>query len=332
MKNNILFLENFAACLAQGYNVEQSLTLTHQIFRFSFYNHYINALSQGEDIYDLLLEGDFPVTFKNYLSFYKSKACLSDAIMKSLEIYTKQYEFMNQIKKQLSYPLFLMFFLFLFSLFILFFLLPQIDLLFNSFDIKMNIFTYLIFYCFRLFPLLFIFVSIMIYISIFCLLYGIKNKKHRIIDFFIRDFIVGTILKKYFSLKFALFYNELLLDFVDTSTIIETLNEKMCDDDIKIILYEIKRLLSLGEDIEGALKQIKYFDPLLISFFEINFYNINKKDALVFYINTTYKQIENVVNKFIKIIIPVVYCFVSFFVIGVYIAIIIPLMSGFSNI
>ena len=332
MKKNVLFLEHFSEFLSQGYTLEQSLTLSHQIFHLSFYDNYINALSQGEDIYDILLKGEFPNTFINYLSFYRNKGCLSEAIKKSLNIYTKQENFINQIIKQLTYPLFLMIFLFCFSIFVLLFLLPQISLMFEAFDIRINLFTLLIFYCFQLFPVLFIIIFLSSFLLFVCLIYGVKKKNYKVIDFFLHRFVTSYLLKKYFSLKFALFYNELLLNHIDTATIIEVLNDQMCDEDMKIILYEIKRLLIQGEDIEDALRKIKYFDPLLISFFQINFYNVNYKDSLSFYIENTYKQVENYINNFLRIIIPIVYCFVSFFVISIYVAIIIPLISGFSNI
>ena len=61
-------------------------------------------------------------------------------------------------------------------------------------------------------------------------------------------------------------------------------------------------------------------------------FGFSKKDAINFYIDTTFNYIETYIDKYIKLIIPVVYCFVSFFVVGIYISIIIPLISGFSNI
>ena len=94
----------------------------------------------------------------------------------------------------------------------------------------------------------------------------------------------------------------------------------------------MKQYLKEGECIEDILTKVKYIDPLLKSFFQISLFNTNKKHALSFYIETTYHMIDEYVNQMIKIVIPVVYCFVSFFVIGIYIAIIIPLMNGFSMI
>ncbi len=332
MKKNILFLENFAELLNQGYTVEQSLSLSHQILYLPFYDYYMNALSQGEDIYELLLEGDYPSTFKNYLNFYKNKGHLSEAIINSLKICKKQDEFINKLRKQLTYPMFLLLFLFGFSLFVLVFLLPQVHILFESFSIEMNYMTYIMFLLFQLFPYVFTVLFCFITITFMLLIYGIKKKRYKILDKFINIPILNVILKKYFSLKFAIFYNELSLDNIDTASIIELLNEQMADDDIKVILYEMKNLIKKGENMEDILTKLKYLDPLLQSFFQISFYNINKKDAISFYIDLTYSFVELYIDKFIKVIIPVVYCFVSFFVIGIYVAVIMPLMSGFSNI
>ena len=332
MKKNILFLENFSQLLAQGYTVEQSLTISNQIFHLPFYSSYINALSQGEDIYDLLLKGDYPLVFKNYLSFYRNKAYLSEAIDKSLKIYKKQNDFINKLKKQLSYPLMLILFLFGFSLFVLVFLLPQVNSLFESFSIEMNVMTVFMLSVFRLFPFIFLFLCVSFMILSLIFIYGIKMKKHKILDSFMTISLFRLIIQKYFSLKFALFYNELSLDNIDTSSIIELLNEQMCDNDIKIILYEMKKYMDKGVHIEDVLVKIKYFDALLVSFFHIHFSNHLKKDAISLYIETAYQTIDIFIEKFIKIVIPVVYCFVSFFVVGIYVAIIIPLMSGFTNI
>ena len=118
MNKMILFLDNFYTLLQSGYSVEETLGLCQLILKTSFIHDMEDRLKNGDNIYQILIQGPFPRVFKEYLAFYKNKNCLSEAIEKSLKIYKMQEEYKEKLKSQLTYPIILLLFLFLFSIFI----------------------------------------------------------------------------------------------------------------------------------------------------------------------------------------------------------------------
>ena len=62
-------------------------------------------------------------------------------------------------------------------------------------------------------------------------------------------------------------------------------------------------------------------------FFKLYLTNPNLGQSLLKYIELTYENINLFISNSIKRIVPFVYCFVCIFVVGVYIAIIIPMIN-----
>ena len=144
--------------------------------------------------------------------------------------------------------------------------------------------------------------------------------------------VINIILKKYFSLKFSIYYHELALEDMDSAAIIQVLNNQMNESDIKIVLYEMNNRISDGEEIERIMEDFDYFDSLFISFLKMYISNPNRHEALQHYIQMTYNQIDQWISQFLKYIVPCIYGFVALFVITIYISIIIPMMNIISGI
>ena len=83
---------------------------------------------------------------------------------------------------------------------------------------------------------------------------SIAKQKFNQIDFLINHtHFIKKLICKYYSLKFAIYYNELLIQHYDTTSIIETLYDKITDSDIKMIVYELYRLIVNGHDFNLAV-------------------------------------------------------------------------------
>lgn len=332
MNKNILFLENFYSLLNAGYSVEEALTLCQSIFNLSIGKQMMKKLEQGIDIYSCLLEASFPELFKEYFMFYKTKNCLSEAIEKSLNVCKTKQNYQNQFKSKLTYPCILLCFLFLFSIFVVFILLPNVNHLFDSFGIKKSIITQILFFFFYIFPILFVLFILLFIILIVRLIYALRYKKFKMIEKYLNYPIMKTLLQKYFSLKFAIYYHELALENMDSYMIINILNKQMIESDLKIVLYEMNNRILEGEDIEAIFQDFEYLDPLFLTFFKMYMKNPLQHHSIEQYIQMTYQQIDYWIAQFIKYFIPCIYSFVALFVITIYISIIIPMMNVISEI
>lgn len=332
MNKDYLFLRNLYSLLEAGYSIEETLKICQQIVHCSFIDNMLSQLQQGEAIEQILLQMPLPTLFKEYFRFFQNKHCLSEAIKKSLDICMMKENYQKTLKSKLTYPLILIAFLFFFSLFVVIVLLPNVNQLFDSFQIEKTIVIKILFLFFYFMPCLIIgLVFLVVYVCV-QLLYALKHKSYRVIEKYLKWPVLRLILQKYFSLKFALYFHELLSENIDTTSIIAILNEQMTTSDLKIVLYEMNERLNRGEDLEDILADFEYFDSLFLSFFYMYMKNPQQKQSLAYYIDLTYDLLDYWIAQFLKVFVPVIYGFVAVFVITIYIAIIIPMMNSVSQI
>ena len=331
MNSDYFFLENFYMLLQQGYSVQQILDICYSIEPYKEISYIQDMLIKGYSIEESFAKSHLPPMFKEYFHFFQKKNNLSKAIENSLNICKMQDEYVKRITKNLSYPCLLLVFLFGFSIFVIFVLMPQVNNLFVSFGISVNMILKIIIYLFQLIPVLFILFIALLVLSLVYLIYALKNKKFKIIEFYLTLPFFKGCLKKYFSLKFALYYNELLKEKLDTITIIDMLNQQLMNSDIKIVLYEIQERMYDGELIEDILNDFIYFDRLLIVFFKMILQHHNQLN-LQNYINITMSQMEQSIKRIMKIFTSFIYIFVALFVVMIYVSIIIPMMNVVGNI
>ncbi len=329
MNKDYILLENLYMLLESGYTFEETLELCYEIFHDDKIKQMKNQLQDGTHVENILLDADLPHMFKEYFYFFQKKNCLSLAIKKSLQICIQKEDFIKKIKKQLTYPTILIVFLFLFSLFVIFILLPQIHQLFLSFEIQSM--SKLI-YVYYTIPILCIFIFTFLFALLSTLFYALKNKKIKLIEMFFKVPVLKYLLKKYFSLKFAIYYYEYIQEELDNVKILALLNEQMKDTDLKIVLYEMNNRIQEGESLEMILIDFDYLDSLFSSFFRMYIKNPANSKALSQYIECTFQQLDYLISNIMKYLIPGIYCFVGFFVISIYISIIIPMMNIFSKI
>lgn len=332
MNKDYLFLKNFYTLLESGYSIQDALLICQHIINHSSISKILKQLENGESIEDILMSSSFPRLFQEYFAFFKNKKCLSKAIEKSLDICISQQVYQNQLKSKLTYPLILIVFLFLFSIFVVFVLLPNVNALFISFQIQKSLMIRIIFALFYLVPIVCLIAGSVILYSLLRLMRALKHKSYKIIEFYLKVPFVSHVLQKYFSLKFAIYYNELLNEDIDSATIISMLNEQMNESDLKIVLYEMNNRILEGEALEDILEDFEYLDPLFLSFFKMFIKNPAQGYSLSQYIELTYQQIDLWISTFLKYVVPMIYGFVAVFVITIYVSIIIPMMNVISDI
>ena len=164
-------------------------------------------------------------------------------------------------------------------------------------------------------------------------IYAIKRKYFKLIDLLIEKIVlIRRLIQKYYSLKFALYYNELLINGYDSTDIIVMLYEQIDDSDIKMIIYEIYRQVLEGEALEDIINDFEYFEPLFIAYFKLLIHDNQKDKSLDNYLRVSIDTLHMQVTRLIKLFVPIIYCFVAGFVILVYVAIVIPMMNVVSNL
>ena len=329
MNDDLQLLENIANFLKQGYLIKDVLNLCLIIHQTEKIKLIEQNLVAGKAFDEVIIEIDFDNTFIEYFKFFRFKNNISTAIEHSLKICRKKEQIFTQLKKELTYPVLLIIFLMFFSLFIVYGLLPSIMQLFVEFNISPRI----IFKLFEIIPIIVIFIILSFTVFFTISIYAIKRKYFKLIDLLIEKIVlIRRLIQKYYSLKFALYYNELLINGYDSTDIIVMLYEQIDDSDIKMIIYEIYRQVLEGEALEDIINDFEYFEPLFIAYFKLLIHDNQKDKSLDNYLRVSIDTLHMQVTRLIKLFVPIIYCFVAGFVILVYVAIVIPMMNVVSNL
>lgn len=333
MNEEYQFLENIAYFLQQGYLIQDILEICSFIYRDNRIEELREKLNNGLTLDEAIIECDFNQTFIEYFKFFRIKNNLSKALIQSLAICKTRDETFKKLKKELTYPVLLIIFLMMFSLFIVYALLPSIMQLFVEFAIEPNFVTRIMFKLFKIIPLTMI-IFLMLFSTIcFITIYAVKKQYYQLIDFLVNHiWIIQKMIQKYYSIKFALYYNELLINGYDTTDIVIMLYQQIDDSDIKMLIYEIYLKILNGESLEYIVSQFNYFEPLFIASFRLLMHDNCINKSLDNYLKISLETLHFKIMKTIKIIVPLIYCFTAGFVILVYVSIVIPMMSIIGNL
>ena len=314
MNDDLQLLENIANFLKQGYLIKDVLNLCLIIHQTEKIKLIEQNLVAGKAFDEVIIEIDFDNTFIEYFKFFRFKNNISTAIEHSLKICRKKEQIFTQLKKELTYPVLLIIFLMFFSLFIVYGLLPSIMQLFVEFNISPSIITRIIFKLFEIIPIIVIFIILSFTVFFTISIYAIKRKYFKLIDLLIEKIVlIRRLIQKYYSLKFALYYNELLINGYDSTDIIVMLYEQIDDSDIKMIIYEIYRQVLEGEALEDIINDFEYFEPLFIAYFKLLIHDNQKDKSLDNYLRVSIDTLHMQVTRLIKLFVPIIYCFVAGF-------------------
>lgn len=328
LKNSKLStLKRFAKLLDQGYSIQSAIEISSLINNNYILEEITTGLNKGSSLTQIILDLNVDLQFNNYFQFFSLKNNVSKALLQSIKIIENRNKLINKLKTQLTYPLYLIMFLIIFSIGINYYLMPQIFILFEEFNIDLSITQLILFKIFNVIPIFIILFFVSISILLILTIYAIKTKYYKLLHSIVHYMpFIKIIIKKYFSFKFAVYYNELLSQGYDSSSIINNLLNNTEDDDIQVIVYEIHLALVNGKDIVTSLSELDFIEELFITYFKLMLISVDNK-SLNNYINLTTTDFEQLISKSIKYIVPISYLFVGSFVVLVYLSIIIPMMN-----
>lgn len=332
VNNDYFFLENLYRLLEQGYGIKETLEICKEITHHPAVDAILERIQNGEDLTEALRDDHLPKDFLEYYDFFSLRFTLSDAIKNSLKICKSLRETKHKLRASLTYPCLLIGFLIMFALFVTFILFPKINELFASFSTKRSFFFDAAFTIMKCLPIILIFV-IVLGSSVFAyFVYALKHKKYMIIERFLDVPFLKGMIQKYFTLKFSLYFNELLLDHINANEIIVMLNKQMVDSDIKIMVYELYTRIERGEAFEEVIEDFEYFAPLFVTMYKMYLQSPDEVGSMSGYIELTYSKLQMTIKRFVSIFVPCVYGMVAFFVISIYFAVILPMMNVVSDI
>lgn len=327
MNSDLEALETIALYLDQGYSTDEVFEIILTVYQSPTIKKIAQGVAQGIPLAQAINQVKLPPVFLEYFYFFNNGINLALAITTAVQLAREHHDNRMMILKKSAYPLLLMLFLVGFSIFLILSLIPEITSLFASFSIGESGFSRLVFSFLNCFPYLMIVVTVSSAITALIIWSSIRTNAFLVIDVLVKIKLIGTSIKSYYSLKFAIYYNELLKAGYDTTNIITILYDQISDNDLKMLVHELKMEIEKGVAVEKVVANFDYFNDYLKSYFYLMIQSNRNNKNLNLYIETQKQLIDTKISWFIRMIQPLTFGFVGFFIISIYLAVVIPMMD-----
>ncbi len=259
-----------------------------------------------------------------FLIFFKYSDSTGN-IINSLKLLKEEYEFSENLRKQiislLIYPIIVILTSIILTTILLIFVVPQFVEIYNSSGIELPFSTNLIIKFSEFIKLYFIIIIFMIIINIFVFKYLIIKNKEIFDKYIIRIDLIRDILILKFSKNIYLLTNS-NIDFVEALKL-NNVNNLYFNQIIKKIIIKIEK----GENISDTFKKEKIFPNDVVNYIKIseNTGNIEKSFKNIC---TVYEfSIKNKINLYLKLFEPISILFISLIVGFITISIMMPLFN-----
>lgn len=322
-------LEGLIDLLQKGYSLDKSLELMYLIDQDDTYLYLIDRLKKGESIQNVfkLIHKDFQFNemFVNLISIKG----LTGGLIDSLHYVKQKHEWTKLLKKQLIYPCSLILVMLFFSIFVKLFLLPEMMLLYQSFDLQYN--QALNFTLIYLIPNLLLLISVFVSCVIFIVVFDLKKNHIKPITYYLKLPLLKNIIQTYYSLKFAFYFSRYSAYFQSFFDTIEYFYKSCRNMDLKIVLDEIYFQLKDGSDLQSIIQNAPYFTNSFKQFFYMVILSKQNFKVLDDYCEMTFKQIQNYLKRLTNFILAIIYLCTGIYIMNLYSLMIVPVLEITSN-
>lgn len=329
------FLKKTSELLLRGYPIAEAIeSLSFQLhpIRKEELNECLAALKKGHAFHDALANLGFHDDLVGYVYFAEQHGSFADALLEGSSMALKKEKDKQKMLKLLQYPLFLIIITGFLFLFIEKALLPRFTSLFQSMNLEVNFFTRVIMIFAHYFPAAFIILVLILVIA--ALYYFLIFKKMTILKQktqLARIPFLGHILKLLYTHYFSIQLSFLLsggISFTEALILFEVNPRQLL---YRELAKEMKLKLVTGEKLESIFASYSFFEKELTLIVRHGQDNGKLEQELFFYSQHCISVVEELIEKSIKTIQPVLYLIIGFLIISMYLAVLLPmfhLMDG----
>ncbi len=329
------FLRRIGELLARGYPIAAAMeSVSFQLppSKKAELTQCLVELKKGLAFHEILTNLGFQNDLIGYVYFAEQHGSFADALLEGSTLALKKAKDMHKLFKLLQYPFILIFITGFLFLFVEKTLLPKFTTLFTSMNLEANFFTKVVYTFGHYFPsaviILFILLSLLAgyYFFVFRKISILQQKKQ-----LTRIPFLGHVLKLLYTHYFSTQLSFLLsggISFSEALLLFET-NQKQ--PFYSELAKQIKLKLVTGETLESILSTFSFFEKELSLIVKHGQENGKLEQELLFYSQHCIVVLEELMEKSLKTIQPLLYLFIGFLVVSMYLAILLPmfhLMDG----
>lgn len=332
LNQRYLMIETLSQFIKQQYPLHEALLMCYQLFKEPSLLKLLDELKQGkaiEEKSDLLYNDPL---FIEFFTFYLYRDTLDQALIKAIDLCRQKDALKQEIIKAFIYPTCLLGGVISFSFIAVFYLQPQFKQFFSSFDIHFSPIQQGLMQLLFAFPFLLCFIFIVTGGIIVWFIKQLNGGNFKELEKWFHYWPFGRVLKKYFSIKFCLYYKEFLYLGYDLHTILDMISQRIKDPHLQMMAFEFIEKVKTGTELMEIADSFSYFDPYFKLVFKLSLSRPSPFSLFEQYYETSILLVKTTVRKVIQSILPILYGFIGIYIVGIYSGMILPMMNMLDKI
>lgn len=325
------FLKRIGELLARGYPIAEaieSLSLHLSKNRKEELYQCLVELRNGVSFHDVLSNLGFHKDLIGYVYFAEQHGSFSEALLEGSSLALVKENDRKKLVKLIQYPALLIFITGFLLVFVQKSLLPKFTSLFESMSLEANFFMKILSSFDTYVPILMAILLLLLasgatyYIFVFRKISVLKQRSQ-----LVRFPIVGRILKLLFTHYFSVQLSFLLSGGISVFEALLLFEKNHRQPFYSVLGSEIKQKLLTGEKLESILASFPFFEREFSMIIKHGQENGKLEQELLFFSEHCLLNMEERIEKSLKMIQPVLYLFIGFLVVSMYLAILLPMFQ-----
>jgi competence protein ComGB len=331
-----MFLLRLGKLLDKGYSLAQAiefLGIQQSPTQREELQQCLLQLRSGVPLHEALQNIYFPQETIGYLFFAEQHGNLAQGLHQAGKMLLLKARYINRLKRLSSYPLFLLFFMLTMFILIQQILLPQFAHLSSSFYAEDSSFSSFFIHVVSLFPnlflsfLLFVLFLVILYFIGFKRLHPATQMKWYLAIPFVRRFVV-----LYHSQLFAFQFSNLLNGGLSVYEALQVFEKQTNLPILQLEADRMKKQLAKGEKLESVIQSRKYYEKELSLVIRHGQSNGELAKELLHYSQFVFQRIEETLERWIRVIQPLLFSLIGLLVILMYLAILLPIFQVINHL
>lgn len=330
------FLKRTGELLSRGY------PLAEAIESMSFYlekkrkediKRSLDKLREGFPLYMILAELNFKRDLVSYVYFAEQHGGLARAVTEGSEMILKREADFQRLKKLAAYPIFLILLTFFLFVFVNKILLPKFSSLFSDMNLTPNIFMESIRAAASMLPfVLYFLIGMMVIIELYYFVSFRRlpslQQKMKLARLPYAGKFVRLLYSHNFSVQLSYLFSS-GLSVLDALKVFEHNHHEPFSSEIGKDM--ISKLVA-GQDFDRAVAGYPFFEEELPRIIRHGQRNGKLDQELYFYSRHCLKELEEMTEKMMKTVQPILYSFIGMLVVSLYLAILLPMFEMMKGI
>lgn len=328
--NKADFLERIGSLMKQGYTLANSLELyglNEKPHVRQIIEQMLEQLQEGDPLYDVLERYGFPSDTVSTIYFFEYDN-LPEGLIHSGKALRKREQLKQKLDQLLQYPLFLLWLAAILIYMMTRYIFPQFTMLFSSTEDELPTLTNMMIRLIEVLPIVFLVIlGTAVFISIYYFTRFRKQSPTQQITGLLKIPFINSMTRLVLTHRFSISFSTLLQAGTSINEAINIFERQTHSLFFQQEAAVIKLRLQSGESLEEIMRSRPAFTPELSAVIRHGHLNGQLADELSVYAHMLFDKIEAKMQKFFRMLQPVIFAVIGALILLMFLAMMLPLLQ-----